>query len=125
MYRSIVRREAVQSIELQRTNMIAALFSNPNWDGEENTSKRQEYITELNKRFNEAIEAIYHGPKKEPDIDWDNPFYAAAKRGLERTRQKFGLTGQTAEEVLETSTEEDQARIKARLEARGSMDQTT
>ena len=39
------------------------------------------------------------------DVDWDNPFFAAHKREIERTRamlvEQFGEKGQTAGEVLE------------------------
>jgi hypothetical protein len=109
-------------IEEQRHAMITALYANPNWDGE-NAQKRVDQIAELNKHFNRAIELVYYPEAQEPDVDWKNPFYAAAKRGLERTRQKLGLTGKSMAEVIELTTAQDQEQIKARIEARKSIDQ--
>lgn len=106
--------------------MSAALYANPNWDGE-NSSKRVEQLKEWAAHFNRAIELVYYPEGNEPDIDWDNPFYAAAKRGLERTRLKYGLKDvgdNSMEEVIELTTEEDMKQIKARLEARRSIDQS-
>lgn len=123
IYKAIVQREAVQSIESQRTQMIAALFANPNWDGD-NAEKRTEQIQQLNGHFNKAIETIYFPKGAEPDIDWNNPFYAAAKRGLEKTRQKYGITGKSMGEVVEMSTAMDQEQIRARIESRQAIDQT-
>jgi hypothetical protein len=123
IYTAIIRREAVESIESQRTQMIAALFANPNWDGD-NAEKRTQQIQTLNEHFNKAIESIYFPKGVEPDIDWDNPFYAAAKRGLEKTRQKYGITGKSMGEVVQMTTQMDQEQIRARIESRQSIDQT-
>ena len=85
--------------------MIAACYSNSSWDGKDNAEKRKEYLKELNEHFNQAIERI-HNPqeRREVDVDWDNPFYAAHKREMERTREAFALSlgeqGKTAGEVL-------------------------
>lgn len=82
-------REAKEQIENQRTAMTAALFSNPNWDQTE--ANRDQYIKQLNDSYNKAIAALYDPDiNKEPEIDWDNPFYAAALRGMERTRKMYG-----------------------------------
>lgn len=93
IYRAIIRREAVESIEHQRRDMIAACYANPNWDGKDNAEKRKEYLDEINVHFNKAITAIYHpeGSVREVDVDWSNPFFAAHKREMVRTRELFGL----------------------------------
>jgi hypothetical protein len=94
--------------------MIAACYSNPNWDGKDNADKRKQYLEDLNEHFNKAITAIYYpdGPR-EADVDWDNPFFAAHKREIERTRtllvEQFGEKGQTAGEVLEAEQGSEQA----------------
>lgn len=108
---------------MQRMQMVSALFSNPNWDGE-NADKRTQYIQDLNGHFNKAIELLYYPEGAEPDIDWNNPFYSAARRGLEKTRQKLGVSGKSMGEVIEMTTEMDTEKLKAQLEARESMDQT-
>jgi len=85
--------------------MIAACYSNPNWDGKDNAENRKEYLRQLNEHFNQAIDKI-HNPQEAvgADVDWKNPFYAAHKREIARTREAFALAlgerGQTAGDVL-------------------------
>ena len=105
IYKAIIIREAVQSIEQQRRDMIAACYANPNWDGKENSEKRNEYIKSLNEHFNNAITSIYNPQREvEQDVDWSNPFYAAHKREIERTKEAFRLAlqdqGKTAGDLL-------------------------
>lgn len=92
--------------------MIAACYSNPNWDGKDNADKRKQYLDDINRHFNQAITAIYYpdGPR-EAAVDWDNPFFAAHKREIERTKVMFAEAmgqqdGKTAGDLLE----EEQAR---------------
>jgi hypothetical protein len=104
--------------------MINALFSNPNWDNPDND--RSGRISELNNNFDDAI-ALVRDPsrKKEKDIDWNDPWWAAAKRGMEKTRIAYGLDpeGKTSLEVIE----HDEAQIKQlkiRQDNIKSMDQS-
>jgi hypothetical protein len=124
VYKAIVQREACEAIERQRQDMITALFANPNWDGE-NSQLRADHIQELNRHFNDAIELVYYPEGTGDDIDWNNPFYAAAKRGLQKTRLKYGIqqAGESIGEVIEMSTKQDQEQIRARLESRKEIDQ--
>jgi len=123
IYKAIIQREACESIESQRMQMISALFANSNWDGD-NSQARADHIKELNQHFNNAIELVYYPRGREDDIDWSLPWYAAAKRGLEKTRLKYGIQdGDTIGEVIELTTESDQEQIKARLESRKAIDQ--
>lgn len=120
IYKALVQRQAVESIERQRGQMIAALFSNPNWDQKD--SKREDQIRDLNNHFNRAIELLYYPKDKEPDIDWNNPFYAAARRGLEKTRQKYGIDGaKTMDDVVKVEMDADQ--LEARERSRNEIDQ--
>jgi len=94
--------------------MIAAAYSNPNWDSKENQEKRKQYLEDLNRHFNQAIVSVY-APKsklKEQNIDWNNPFYAAHKREIEKTKQRFqwAIEGKTAGEVLELEEEKKKRR---------------
>ena len=121
IYKAIIQREAVESIEMQRTTMIAALFSNPTWDDEKND--RTTRIQELNRQFNEAIELVYN-PRPKHDVDWTNPFYAAAKRGLQKTREKYAWAidgqGKTLSDVVSPN---DQEQLRVREESRKAIDQ--
>lgn len=112
VYQSIVRREAVESIENQRRDMIAAAYSNPNWDGKENSEKRTEYIKDLNRHFSTAIARIYDPKPQEQDVDWENPFYAAHKREIEKTKERLQLQmeGKTAGEILDAEEERKKRR---------------
>lgn len=76
--------------------MIAALWSNPNWDDtEESKGARQNAIEGINGDFAEAIEAVDSSLStrelpEEEKLSKDNPFFAAAERGLEKIEQKAG-----------------------------------
>jgi hypothetical protein len=120
IYKAIIQREAVESIERQRSTMIAALFSNPTWDDEKND--RTTRIQELNRQFNDAIELVYN-PRPKHDVDWQNPFYAAAKRGLQKTREKYAwaIDGKEMQEAMSPS---DQEQLRVREEGRRAIDQS-
>lgn len=108
LYKTIVTREAVQSIEQQRRDMIAACYSNPNWDGKDNSEKRKQYLDDLNRHFNQAITHVYHphGPR-EVDVDWDNPFYAAHKREIAKTQEAIRLLQEGADPTDEVPEPEE------------------
>lgn len=120
IYKAITQREAQENIEQQRLLMVAAMFSNPNWDGE-HANKRSDVIRDLNRHFDAAIEEIYD-PKPEPEIDWSNPFYSAALRGLERTRRKYQLDG-AGGAALKAARERDEEQMQAREKSRKEIDQ--
>jgi intergrase/recombinase len=122
IYKAIIQREACESIEAQRVQMISALFANSNWDGD-NSQARADHIKELNRHFNDAIELVYFPQGQADDIDWKNPFYAAARRGLQKTRLKYGLVKDETAEVIELTTKQDQEQIQARIEGRQAIDQ--
>jgi hypothetical protein len=99
--------------------MVAALYSNPNWDDEKND--RTARIKELNKHYNETIERIYHPERfKEIDIDWDNPFWQAHRRSIQRTRERFGLSNRELS-MQDVIAAEDQEKAKLRAVDQLSM----
>jgi hypothetical protein len=82
--------------------MISACYSNPNWDGKANADKRTEYLRDVNRHFNNAITEIYYPKGIEVEVDWSNPFFAAHKREIERTRQLFAeAQGKTMGELVD------------------------
>lgn len=87
----MVKREAVKSIEAQKHQMIAALYGNSAFDeSKEGMKSRDERIKGIEKHFNKAIEIVYNPESaKDPELDWDNPFWAAAKRSKERRIEQF------------------------------------
>lgn len=103
--------------------MINALFSNPTWDDDKND--RPGKIVELNNNFDEAIDLVRNPKKKqEKEINWDDPWWASAKRGLEKTRIRYGLDpeGRTAQDLIEHD-EEQMKRLMARRSSIDSLDQ--
>lgn len=101
--------------------MIAALFSNPNWDDEK--SHREERIKTLNEQYDEAITLVYYPELREgEEIDWDNPFWSAAKRGIEKTRAKhdYVLQGKKLADVIDIK---DADQLRAREASRRDIDQ--
>ncbi len=94
--------------------MIASCYANPNWDGKDNADKRSQYLKDINVHFNRAITALYAPrDRREVDVDWDNPFFAAHKREIERTKALFDqakLKGATAGEAVDRELAEQNGR---------------
>jgi hypothetical protein len=113
IYKAIIQREAVEAIERQRSDMIAACYSNPNWDGKDNAQKRNDYLRDINTHFNRAITAIYYPDgAREQEIDWSNPFFAAHKREMLRTKKLFEeATGRTLGDVIEDEAKADDSGV--------------
>lgn len=88
----MVKREAVKSIEAQKLQMISALYGNSAFDeSEEGIKARDDRIKGIEEHFNKAVEIVYDPSlhSKPEDIDWANPFWAAAKRAEEQRLAKF------------------------------------
>lgn len=56
--------------------MVAGLWANTNLDDGKQT--RRNALQEIENTFQDQLNVIYSG-KKEPDIDYNNPFFAAMK----------------------------------------------
>ena len=77
--------------------MVAALWSNSNWDDDKGTRKNA--IDELEEKYRDALGTIY-GPgaasepepqsEEIPELDKSNPFFAAVDRGMQKFDTKFG-----------------------------------
>jgi hypothetical protein len=121
----MVKRQAVASIESQKYQMIAALYANSAFDeSEEGIKARAERIKGLEEHFTKAIELVYHPElhrDETPEIDWDNPFWAAAKRAQQRRMERFAgeNDGTTVGQVVEM----DKEQLEARQRSRRSIDQ--
>jgi len=117
----MIQRQARASLEAQRDQLIAALYANSNFSGDEGVEARAENIKSLEKHFNKAITLVYY-PKafKDKEIDWENPFWQAAKRSQERMKQLMdSMQGQA--DTLESSISPEQA--KAREDSKRDIDQ--
>jgi hypothetical protein len=116
----------VEAIESQRNAMVAALYSNTNWDDPKND--RAGRLRELNDHFNKAIEHVY-APELEDDNepDWNNPFWQGHQRSMQRTRIKWGLEdpNRTMQDVIKGDGDEigKLRLLEARAESRRKVDQ--
>lgn len=106
--------------------MVAALYSNPNWDDEKND--RTARIKDLNKHYNETIERIYHPERfKEVEIDWNNPFWQAHQRSIQKTRERFGLANHdlNMRDVIDAQSQDAEKlrELERRADVRRAVDQ--
>jgi hypothetical protein len=86
--------------------MVAALWSNSNWDDDKDTRKNA--IEELDEKHKEALRFIYGDEKasvsvssdeiEEAEIDKSNPFFAAVDRGMAKLDTKFGHVSRSDDE---------------------------
>lgn len=107
----MVRREAVKSIETQKLQMISALYANSAFDeSEQGLNERKKRIKDIEDNFNKAIELVYNpDAHKESEIDWNNPFWQAARRAQQRRMERFRGEGRatTVAQVVEREQDED------------------
>lgn len=113
----MLKRQAVESIERQKVEMIAAIYANANYGSEDITKA----VEGLEKHFKEAIEAVYlppsqrkrHKEGKEPD--WNNPFWAGAKRSYDRQATALAELRGTTREMTVKEVMDHEARRDKRL----------
>lgn len=99
----MVKREAVKSIETQKLQMVASLYANSAFDeSKQGIEERNKRIADMERHFNKAIELIYN-PKLhgEDEIDWNNPFWQAARRAQQRRMERFRGEGATVQQVVD------------------------
>lgn len=86
-YEAMLKRELVADLDKRKSALVGALWANSNWDGEE--ADRGAAIDNLEKSYEKSVGIVYGyieaDEPDEDDIDWEDPFFAAAKRGLQKT----------------------------------------
>lgn len=99
----------MEALERRRDGMIAALWSNSNYDDDKGT--RQEAISDIEERCDEAITIILLGydPMAEPEGEIEDKygFFAAGERGTARIMQPRDDEG-TVGDVIDYSKYTDQ-----------------
>lgn len=105
--------------------IIAAFYANSNYSGEEGGQHRADSIKSIDRHFNDAITVIYYpNAFKKKDIDWEDPFWAAAKRSRERLTEFVGaMEGTSPTETMEEATGMSKEQMEARRDSRRSIDQ--
>lgn len=120
------QRKAVESIENQKHLIIASLYANTNLDSEDNN--RSEVIKQVEGHFNKAIRIVYdpdYAKKQEAQIDWNNPFWQAAKRGYQKAwsvRPELRPDADKKKPVRELF-EMDDEQLQARKRSKQGIDQ--
>lgn len=80
--------------------MIAAIYSNANYGSED----IQKAVGGLEEHYKKALESVYAPPRKKPQIDWKNPFWAGAKASYDKQREAIralrNKEGRSVEDVV-------------------------
>jgi len=87
-YEAYAKRKVADELSHRRALETAALWGNTNLDTEENENARQTLMQSIDTSYSTAIKMVYGEevdlPEKE--VDWDDPWWAAAKRGMEKRK---------------------------------------
>lgn len=97
-----MKRKVADDLNQRRIVEVAAMWGNANMDMvEDDPNIRSNMQRELEINYNTAIAALY-GEKieanKEDEIDYNNPFWAAMKRGIEKYSLPKEVTAEDIEE---------------------------
>lgn len=94
-----MKRHLVETIESRKDSMIAALWSNSNYDDDKGSRKTA--IEELESNFDETVKAIMFGVPDDEDeqVDESNPFWGASKRGVEKIQTPRNDEGSVREVI--------------------------
>lgn len=95
-----MRRKLTETLERRKEMMIAALWANSGFEGQDGANARREAIEELEEHYDDAVKNILlKRQHKEDEIDKENPFFAAAERGLARIAPVAKTNGTVAEAI--------------------------
>ena len=96
-----MRRKLTETLERRKEMMIAALWANSGFEGQDGANARREAIEELEEHYDDAVKNILLKRQKqeEDEIDKENPFFAAAERGLARIAPVAKTNGTVAEAI--------------------------
>jgi hypothetical protein len=109
-YQAFMRRQLIENLERRKDMMIAALWSNSGFEGNEGGQARNRAIADIESNYEEAVYAILSGVKPgeaEEEVDEQNPFWQAAKKGQEEIQAPINGDG-TVREAVESEYEIDQ-----------------
>ena len=98
-----MRRALIESLDRRKEMMIAALWANSGFEGQDGANARREAIEDLEMHYDEAVEKIHSGVQAEPEeeIDTDNPFWGQMQKGMDKIHQPREDEG-TVQEALES-----------------------
>jgi hypothetical protein len=105
-----MRRQVIENLERRKDMMIAALWSNSGFEGNEGGQARNRAIADIESNYEEAVYGILQGSvpgAEEEQIDESNPFWQAAKKGQDKIQKPRNDEG-TVEEAIASEYEVDQ-----------------
>jgi hypothetical protein len=104
-----MRRTLIEGLERRKEAMISALWANSNYDDDKGT--RTKAIEEIEGNYREAITQIVdgHDDNEMDEIDNNNPFIKAAKRGVAKLVKPEDINAKnTVAEVIDYEQDIDQ-----------------
>lgn len=104
-----MRRQLVEVLERRKEMMIAALWANSGFEGQEGASARKSGIEDLERHYDEAIARILEGDTEEelpPELAEDKyGFFAAGTRGVQKLDVPRQDEGAAVKDVVEQQAE--------------------
>lgn len=92
-YAAFTKRKIADELAERKRLEMAALWSNPNLDNDDQPQARSNALTQLEENYDQAITLLYTpaSERKLVEIDEDDPFWKAAKRGMEKHKLPSGI----------------------------------
>lgn len=95
-----MRRQLVTTIERRKEMMIAALWANSGFEGEDGAKARRSAIEDLEEHYDEAVQRIIN---KETDEEVETEdkygFFAAGSRGVKKLDKPVNVNGSVAQAI--------------------------
>lgn len=100
------RRELEEELRQRKIAMVAAIWSNSAWD-EAEEADRTKAIEQIESSYEKAIDELYGAGESEDDIDENDPFWAAMKRGVDKIEVPEGFSANGEEKVADAVASDD------------------
>lgn len=110
MYEAFMKRSLLDSLDRRKDAMIAALWANSGFEGNEGAKNRSQIIEDIETQYDEAVRKIQIGiPEEEQEekIAEDNPFFRPVKRAMAKLETPRNDEG-TVREVVDYTKDIDQ-----------------
>jgi hypothetical protein len=95
-------------MERRKDMMIAALWANSGFEGQEGANARREAIEELEENYQEAMKSvlIIGQNQKEEEIDKENPFFKQMEKGVQKIQKPRNDEGTVAQAISTSAVDE-------------------
>lgn len=92
LYGAYAKRKVADELSQRRSLEMAALWGNSNYDSEKDPDLRAKFMESVDERYSDALQRLYSADPfasqhdDEDDPDYDDPFWQAMKRGIEKRK---------------------------------------